>query len=129
MPAPVNIVGTKATAVTDGGASETVVLTCNPVITDSTQKTVHGIGFLVITPGTSAVACVIKIRRSTVSGTQVGTTQSPITVATDVITIPFGFIDTPGDSSGLVYVVTVTETTAGANGTVGYVQLHCFVTE
>lgn len=129
MPAPVNIVGTKAAAVTTGGATETVVLTCNPVTTDSTQKTVYGTGFLSITPGTSAVSCVIKIRRNTVTGTQVGTTQSPITVATDVITIPFGFIDTPGDSSGLVYVVTVTEGSAGADGTVGYIQQFLFVTE
>jgi hypothetical protein len=129
MPAPVNIVSTSAAAVTDGHTVETIVLTCNPVFTDSVQKTVIGTGFLDLTPGTNGTVAVIKIRRNTVSGTQVGTTISPITVATVDQAIPFGFIDTPGDQAGLKYVVTLAETNGSVNGTVNYVQMNLFVTE
>ena len=129
MPAPINTYSGTAAAVTDGHSVETVVLTMPGINTDTTQKTVTGIGFLDITPGTNAVACVVKIRRNTVSGTQVGTTISPITVATDDITIPFGFVDTPGDSAGLKYVVTVAETSGTVNGTVNVVQMTVIVTQ
>ena len=129
MPAPVNVNTTSAAAVTTGGATETAVLTTSGNNVDTVQKKVSIIGFLNITPGTSATACVIKIRRNTVSGTQVGTTESPIDVAATSQTISFGATDTPGESANLVYVVTVTETSAGANGTVNVVQATVIVSQ
>lgn len=129
MPAPVNVVTSSAAAVTDGHSTETIVLTCAPVIVDQIQKTVSISGFLNITPGTNATACVVKIRRNTVTGTQVGTTESPIDVAATSISIPFGATDTPGESAGLVYVVTVAETSGTVNGTVNIVQATIIVSQ
>lgn len=129
MPAPVNVNTTSAAAVATGAATETVVLTTTGNNVDTVQKKVSIIGFLNITPGTNATACVIKIRRNTVSGTQVGTTESPIDVATVSQTVSFGATDTPGESANLIYVVTVTETNGTVAGTVNVVQATVIVSQ
>lgn len=113
-----------ATAVTDGGATETVVLVSNAITTAGPNQTVTLVGEVNITAGTNGVAAVIKIRRgSTTSGTQVGPTLTTTEVATKLYTIPFEITDAPGDVGGLTYCVTVTETSASANGTVNYVAI------
>jgi hypothetical protein len=129
MGAPVAAYGPfTATAVTDGGTAETVVLTTDPIIVPSYQRKVTISGYLNITPGTSAVSCVIKVRRgTTTSGTQVGSTETALTIATDNISIPFLVSDQPGDSAGVQYVVTVAEGSAGANGTVNIVSASILV--
>jgi hypothetical protein len=129
MGAPVAAYGPfTATAVTDGGTAETVVLTTDPIIVPSYQRKVTIQGYLNITPGTSAVSCVIKVRRgTTTSGTQVGSTETALTIATDNISIPFLVSDQPGDSAGVQYVVTVAEGSAGANGTVNIVSASILV--
>jgi hypothetical protein len=129
MGAPVAAYGPfTATAVTDGGTAETVVLTTDPIIVPSYQRKVTIQGYLNITPGTSAVSCVIKVRRgTTTSGTQVGSTETALTIATDNISIPFLVSDQPGDSAGVQYVVTVVEGSAGANGTVNIVSASILV--
>jgi len=129
MPAPVNVYSASASAVTDGGTAETVVLTLGPLNVDTVQHTVSIFGQLNITPGTSAVSCVIKIRRNTVSGTQVGTTETALTVATDNISVPFSGIDTPGEQAGIKYVVTVAEGSAAADGTVNVVGATAIVSQ
>jgi hypothetical protein len=129
MPAPVNVTTSTAAAVTDSGSSEKIVLTCAAVNVDTVQKTVAITGFLNLTPGTSATACVVRIRRNTVSGTQVGTTESPIEVATVSQSIPFGATDTPGESAGLVYVVTTQNTNGSGNGTVNIIQATVIVSQ
>jgi hypothetical protein len=129
MGAPVAAYGPfTATAVTDGGTAETVVLTTDPIIVPSYQRKVTIQGYLNITPGTSAVSCVIKVRRgTTTSGTQVGSTETALTIATDNVSIPFLVSDQPGDSAGVQYVVTVAEGSAGANGTVNIVSASILV--
>lgn len=129
MGAPVAAYGPfTATAVTDGGTAETVVLTTDPIIVPSYQRKVTISGYLNITPGTSAVSCVIKVRRgTTTSGTQVGSTETALTIATDNISIPFLVSDQPGDSAGVQYVVTVVEGSAAANGTVNIVSASILV--
>jgi len=120
----------EATAVTDGGATETAFITSNPITVDTVDKTVTISGYMNLTPGTSATAAVIKICRGAVKGgTQVGTTLTSTTIATKIITIPFMAVDVPGESAGLVYTVSVTETTAGANGTVNQAYITCLVSE
>jgi len=113
-----------ATAVTDGGATETVVLVSNPITTSGPGQTVTLVGEVNITAGTNGVAAVIKIRRgSTTSGAQVGPTLTTTEVATKLYTIPLEITDAPGDVGGLTYCVTVAETSASANGTVNYAAI------
>ena len=98
MPAPVNVYAPSvATAVTDGGAVETVVLTTKPINTDTVQKTVTLSGWVNITTGTAGTAVVVKVRRgSATTGYQVGETVTTTTTATDDYTIGFSFSDEPG---------------------------------
>ena len=110
-----------ATAVTDGGATETVVLTSAGVSTPGPNATVELHGVVNITTGTGGTAVVVNVRRgATASGTEVGTATTDTSTAGDKYTIPFSIEDTPGDVAGLVYSVTVTETGASADGTVNY---------
>lgn len=110
-----------ATAVSDGGATEKVVLTSSPVNTSdlNRQVTLHGV--LNITPGTASTNVVVRVRRgSGTSGTEVGSATTDTTTAGDDYTVPFSVSDIPGEVAGLVYSVTVTETSATADGTVNY---------
>jgi len=120
----------EATAVTDGGATETAIVTSNPITVDTVDKTVTVWGYMNVTAGTSAVTAVIKVRRgATASGTQVGTTLTTTTVATKLYTIPFMAVDVPGESAGLVYTATLAEGSAGADGTVNQAYITCLVSE
>lgn len=116
-----------ATAVTDGGATETVVLTSNGVQSPNAWATISLTGVVTITPGTSATAVVIRVRRGTVTGTLVGVAETDTLAAAANGIIPFFFVDTPGDVDGIKYVVTVVETGAAANGTVNYASIQAFI--
>lgn len=113
-----------AASITDSGATELVVLTLNP--TQYPIEVGSGIyvsGSLTITTaasGTTAVA--VKVRRgTTTSGTLIATETVTASTATKY-TIPFdAFDNSGGETSTSTYVVTVTETGAGANGTVNVV--------
>ena len=120
MPTPTSITApATATSVTDGGATETVVLTIGGVETNDVQRTVYVHGSLVIDPGTAATAVVVKVRRgTTTAGTEVGSTETQTGAAGNKRVIPFDASDTPGEVSGQSYVVTIVETAATADGTV-----------
>ena len=108
-----------ATAVTDGGAVETVVLTTGGIDTTPNQSRVLITGIIAITPGTAATAVVVKVRRgSATTGTEVGTVTSQTGAGGAPRVIPYHVEDAPGEVAGEQYVVTVTETGATANGTV-----------
>lgn len=113
-----------AASVTDGGATETVVLTLNP--TQYSFEVGSGIyvsGSLTITTAASGTAAVaVKVRRgTTTSGTLIATETVTATTATKYV-IPFdAFDNTGGETSTSTYVVTVTETSASADGTVNVV--------
>lgn len=116
-----------ATAVTDGGAVETVVLTTGGIDTTPNQRRVLITGIVAITPGTAATAIVVKVRRGTTTGgTEVGTVESQTGAAGAPRVIPYHVEDSPGEVAGQQYVVTVTETSATADGTVSVVT--CSVT-
>jgi hypothetical protein len=120
----------EATAVTTGGTAETVIVTSGFITVDTVDKCVTVSGYINLTPGTSAVAAVLKIKRGTTTGgTQVGTTLTSTTIATKLITIPFMAVDYPGESAGLVYSVTLVETSAAANGTVNQAYITALVSE
>lgn len=115
------IVPTTATAVTDGGATEKVILASSAVSTNygDSKVTLHGV--VNLTPGTAATNVVLRVRRgSGTGGTEVGTATTDTATAGDDYTIPFSVVDQPGEVAGQVYSVTVTETTASADGTVNY---------
>lgn len=121
---PTEIPVITATAVTDGGATETVVLTLSNVSTPGPGSAVNLFGVVNITVGTNGVAVVVRVRRgTTTSGTLIGTAQTDTGVATDKYTIPFDVEDNVGDEASASYVVTVTETSASADGTVNYVSI------
>lgn len=117
-----------ASAVSDGGATETVVLTSRPVNTPGPHATVTLFGVVNLTVGTNGVAAVVRVRRGSLTGTEIGTATTDTGVATDKYTIPFQVVDTSIDEAGAVYVVTVQETSASADGTVNYVTIGGLIT-
>src|ERR1039458_8994749 len=120
----------EVTAVTTGGTGETVIVTSGSITVATVDRFVTVSGYTNLTPGTSAVAAVIKIRRGTgTGGTQVGTTLTSTTIATKLITIPLMAVDYPGAGAGLVYSVTLVETSAAANGIVNQAYIAALVSE
>ena len=119
MSSPISITPpASAATVTDGGAAETVVLTIDGVNTTDVQRQVYIHGSLVIDPGTAATAVVVKVRRgTTVAGVEVGSTETQTAAAGLKRVIPFDATDIPGEVADESYVVTVTETSATADGT------------
>ena len=119
MSSPISITPpASAATVTDGGATETVVLTIDGVNTTDVQRQVYIHGSLVIDPGTAATAVVVKVRRgTTVAGVEVGSTETQTAAAGLKRVIPFDAEDIPGEVANESYVVTVTETSATADGT------------
>jgi hypothetical protein len=117
-----------ATAVTDGGATETVVIVSGAVSTNTVNDTVTVFGMIDITPGTSATAVVVKVYRgATKAGTQIGATETGTLAATAHGAIPFAFSDQPGLVASQQYCVSVTETAAAADGTVNVATLAGYV--
>ncbi len=116
-----------ATAVSDGGAVETAIITTGGIDTTPNQQRVLITGIVALTPGTAATDVVIKVRRGTgVTGVEVGTLTTQVGTAGAPRVIPYHVEDVPGEVAGEVYSVTVAETAATANGTVSVVT--CSVT-
>lgn len=79
---------------------------------------VHGV--VQVTTGASTTAIVVKLRlgTNTITGTQIGTSQtSPATASVDNA-VPFCFVDATPDDLASGYSITVTQTGAAGNGTV-----------
>jgi hypothetical protein len=122
---PVTVAG-----LADGHSVETTIMTCNPITVDTIDKTVTVWGTLNITPGTNAVTEVLKVKRGVgTGGTQVGTTTTTLCIATQQINIPFMVVDTPGESAGLVYTVTLAAGSGTVNGTVNFGAICALVSE
>ena len=116
-----------ATSVTDGGATETAVLTTGGINTTPSQPRVLITGIVALTPGTAATAVVVKVRRGAgATGTEVGTLTSQVGTAGAPRVIPYHVEDVPGEVAGQQYSITVTETSASADGTVSVVT--CSIT-
>ena len=116
-----------ATAVSDGGATETAILTTGGIDTTPNQGRVLITGIVAITPGTAATDVVIKVRRgTTTAGPQVGTLTSQVGAAGAPRVVPYHVEDNPGEVAGQEYTVTVAETSATSDGTVSVVT--CSIT-
>ena len=116
-----------ATAVSDGGATETAILTTGGIDTTPQQERVLITGIVSVTPGTAATAIVVKVRRgSGVSGAEVGSTETQTGAAGTSQVVSFHVEDNPGEVEGEQYTITVTETSATAPGTVSVVT--CSIT-
>jgi len=101
-------------AVTDGGATETVIATSGGVLCDQQIRQVTVWGMIELT--TNATACtavVVKVRRgTTAAGTQVGTTQTISATTSSSYSIPFMVTEPRTPGGPYVYSVTVAETGA-----------------
>ena len=116
-----------ATAFTDSGATETIVLTMSNVNTGGIGGTVTIIGMVNITTGTATTAVVVTVRRGgTITSPIVGAAITVPAAATTKYAIPFEVVDNNLSEAGAVYTVDVTETSATGNGTVNYASVGGF---
>lgn len=107
--------------------AETVVQTITGVTSRRLGQRLHFEGEINVTGGTSTTAYVLRIRQDSLTGTLVDTNVSD-TLASAVgspedHTIEADFTPT-GELSGKVFVLTVSQTGAAANGTVNYAALR-----
>lgn len=112
-------------------SAETVVATLTGTSTNQPGQFVGLRGKCNITTGGSTTALVSRIRRDSLTGTQVGETQ------TEQVKAAAGSSEdveiyreeaAPGEFSGRTYVMTLSQTGAAANGTVNNASLECEVT-
>ena len=124
MTKPIQGPMTTASAVADGGTTETVVLTLSGVTMTQPGDRIVLQGEVNISPGTSGTAVVVRVRRgTTTAGTLVGNAITHTLANPNSGTISIEVTDSPGESAGLSYVITVQVTGAAANGTVNYAAL------
>lgn len=111
--------------------AETVVATLAGVSTNQAGQTVALRGLANITLGATTTAVVMRVRRDSLSGAVVGEVQ------TEQIFTAAGSTEdheiyreesAPGEFSGRTYVLTVSQTGAGGNGTVNNASLEAEVT-
>lgn len=106
-------------SLSDGGGTETVVLTSSKINTDRIQNTVSISGVVNIATNADTTAVVVNVRKwTTASGTLIEGFTQTVDTGGDTISFPYATKDQPPESHGLQYCVTVTETTAAAAGTV-----------
>lgn len=125
----VRISGTAtASAVADAGATEKVILTSSPVSTPRQGATITITGHVNETPGTGGTAVVVRVRRGTLTGTVVGVAETDTLAAGNSESIAIDCVDSGIDVDGMVYVVTVQVTGAGANaGTVNFASITVII--
>jgi hypothetical protein len=111
--------------------AETVTATLAGVSTNQPGQTVGFRGSARVLTGANTTALTFRVRRDSLTGTQVGeaTTEQIEAAAgsTEGHDIYVQESD-PGEFSGRTYVLTVTQTAATANGTVANASLECEVT-
>jgi len=119
MGQPVNIVtyqNTTSQAITD--ANEHVVATLTIPEVPDPETTVSIEATLGILEGTNGTAVTLKIRRNSVSGTQVGGSMVYTLAAAAYAAVSIAADDVPGDVAQAVYVVTQLQTGCTAAGAV-----------
>lgn len=111
--------------------AETVVCTIDGIATNQPGQRVIVAGEYNVTLGTNTTALVTRIRRDSLTGTQVGEAQ------TEQISTAAGSSEShairredgnAGEFSGRTYVMTVSQTGASANGTVNNEGMRVTVT-
>lgn len=111
------------------GATEAVVATVSGVTTRYSGQSIYLFGNIMVTTGTTTTACVVQVRRASLTGTQVGdhTGQTIVAAAGSTNVYPVFAVDSGVDVSGAVYVCTVTDTGGGTGGTTVYGFLMAIV--
>lgn len=104
--------------------SETVVATLSDVETTGAGDAVDLQGSVDITAGTGATAVTLRVRRGGVAGAVVRANNPQTIAAGNTATLDIEATDNPGDVAGQVYVLTVQQTAASANGTVNHADLR-----
>jgi hypothetical protein len=107
-------------------AAETVVATLSGVDLRYSDQVIKLSGSINFTVGTSGNAATLRLRRDSLTGTQVGTSQTlPVTevVATDTVIGAIYASDQPGNVAGATYVMTLQVATAAATSTVNNVNI------
>jgi hypothetical protein len=107
-------------------AAETVVATLTGVDLRFSDQVIKLQGVVNFTVGTSGNAATLRLRRDSLTGTQVGTTitlPASTIVATAVATGLINFSDQPGNVAGATYVMTLQVASAAAISTVNNVNL------
>lgn len=104
-------------------AAETVICQTPAITVDFTARLVYLTSAVNMTVGTSGTAVTLRLRRTGLTGTLVIASPALTAVAANIISIGIDTTDTPGDLSGLVYVLTAQVTAGAATSTIGTVAL------
>lgn len=108
--------------------AETIIATSPGVVLRYPGQTIKVYGSVNFTVGTSGTAGTLKLRRDSVTGTQIGVSVTiPVSqiTATQTADGVIAAFDTPGDVNGQIYVMTLTVTAGAATSTVNNVWLSC----
>lgn len=130
MSVPANFFTTTTVVASPTDATETVIALLGGITELLPNLTLKLDAKVNITTQAATTAVVLKIRRNGLTGTQVGvstTTTIPGGAAAIALPCTAWAVDTPGDFSGAVYVLTATCTTAGGAATVNAVKLEARV--
>lgn len=117
---------TFAVTASPSAAAETVVATLTGVDLKFSDQVIKLSAAINFTVGTSGNAATLKLRRDSLTGTQVGATVTlPVTtvVATDTVIGVIYASDQPGNVAGATYVLTLTVASAAATSTVNNVNI------
>lgn len=98
--------------------AETVIATSNAFSVSNPQgQGIRVSGVINFTTGTSTTAVTIRVRRDTLTGTLVGEAQTHTIGAAITANLPFDQVDALLSATNQVYVATIQQTAASANGT------------
>lgn len=130
MAVPATFADTYTVVASPADATETVIAQLNGVSTFLRGQTIKVFASANITPGASSTAVVLKLRKNSVSGTQLGVSSGVGIAAAQItsgVTVTIDAADVSENVAGAIYVLTATVTTAGAASPVNAVHLWCRV--
>ena len=122
-----NLHSVAASAVNVPTTTETVIATVGP-FNENQALPAQGVNFdgnINITTGTGTTAVVVRVRAGSLTGALVGVAQTQVATAGQTINIPISELDPTLVQANAIYVVTVQQTAASANGTVNRVIFAC----
>lgn len=97
--------------------AETVLVTSAPISLEGQTPLLTIWGMVAWTVGTGTTSATVRIRRGSLTGAAILTMTGVTVAAGNVVSIPFLVTDQPGDVADQVYVATVAQAAATANGT------------
>jgi hypothetical protein len=110
------------TAVAETAETEVLKLVAGGTQSPNTKVIIDGTVNLLI--GKEATAVVVRIRRSSLTGTVVLTQTTTMITAEKQASISFNAEDEPGEVAGVTYIVSVQQTAGKAAGTMKFAALN-----